>query len=509
MKRTKKAIKNTIWSTISYIISMVLGLIVQPIFIQTLGTEYLGLSGLFGNIFSMISLVELGVGSSIVYHLYKPVAENDVTRIKSLMQFYKKCYRIVAALILLISLITLPFLPLIVGDTTIEYPIVVAIFLLFMLDIVCSYLLSYKRSILYATQNNYIMDISHIIYIVLLDVVQIIVLFATHDYVLYLAIKVIFKILENLFVTLYVNKKFGQYCGQAKALPKNVVKDIIKKVRGLLYHKIGVFLVAGTDNIIISMFLGVSTVGLYSNYNYIIATLNTAINQTFRSLISGVGNLIVTEKTDHVFRTYRRLNFLNLWFAIMATTGIYVVMESFISLWVGKEYILAHNVLVTLTVYEFVYLMKITPSIFKEGSGIFYEDRFVPILESVVNIGMSILLLQFFGLAGVFMGTICCHLITHVYTYPALVFKKVFHKKYADYFKIVIPELILAIICVVITAFISKMVVLGNPLLEVIKNILLTLAIPNIIIWIFYHEYDEYKYFKNMANKFLRKIKRN
>ena len=173
------------------------------------------------------------------------------------------------------------------------------------------------------------------------------------------------------------------------------------------------------------------------------------------------------------------------------------------------EYILAHNVLVALTIYEFVYLMKITPSIFKEGSGIFYEDRFVPVLESIVNIGMSILLLQFFGLAGVFMGTICCHLITHVYTYPALVFKKVFHKKYTDYFKIVIPELVLVTICVVITAFISKMVVLDNPLLEVVKNVLLVLFVPNVIIWMVYHKYDEYKYFKNILSKPLRKLLKN
>ena len=150
--------------------------------------------------------------------------------------------------------------------------------------------------------------------------------------------------------------------------------------------------------------------------------------------------------------------------------------------------------------------MKITPSIFKEGSGIFYEDRFIPILESIVNIGMSILLLQFFGLAGVFMGTICCHLITHIYTYPVLVFGKVFRKKYSDYFKIVVPEVILAIICVAVTAFCSKIYVFDNLLFEVIKNIILVFIIPNIFIWLFYHKLDEYWYFKSFSKKILKKF---
>lgn len=508
MNRAKKAAKNTIWSTVAYVLGMIFGMVSQPIFIQSLGTEYLGISGLFSNVFSMISLVELGIGSSIVYHLYRPIAENKIGQIKSLMQFYKRCYRLVAALVLVISLLVLPFLSYIVGDSTIPHETTVVIYLLFMGEIVCSYLLSYKRSILYATQNNYIIEIIHIVYVISLNLVEILILLLTKNYILYLVIKIVFRIVENVSITVYVNKNYSRFCGKGKPLSRHIVKDIMKKVRGLLYHKIGVFVVAGTDNMIIASFLGVSTVGLYSNYYFIINSLNTAINQVFRSLISGVGNLLVTERREYAFATYRKLSFLNLWFAIMATTGIYVVMERFIGLWVGEEYILPHIVLVVLSIYEFVYLMKITPSIFKEAFGIFYEDRFIPLLESIVNIGMSIFLLHFFGLAGVFMGTICCYLITHFYTYPILVFGKVFKRKYSDYFKIVLPQTILAIICVTTTSFLSNLLYIQNSVLDIVKDILLVFVVPNIVIWLFYRKFDEYKYFKELVLKFLKKLAR-
>ena len=163
--RTKNAFMNMISSLISHFVSMFIGFFVQAIFVKNLGTEYLGINGLFSNIFSMLGVVELGIGSSIIYNLYKPIAQNNKEKIKSLMNFYKKCYRIIALII--------------VGDTTINLLTIRIIFLLFMLDIICSYLLTYKRSILYASQKNYIIDFIHIGYLLILNTVHVIILLFT------------------------------------------------------------------------------------------------------------------------------------------------------------------------------------------------------------------------------------------------------------------------------------------------------------------------------------------
>ena len=193
--RSESSIKNAITAIGSNIISILIGIISQAVFIKVLGTEYLGVNGLFTNIISMLGIVELGIGSAIIYHLYEPVAKNDKEKIKSLMRFYKISYRIIALIVFCIGICIIPFLKSIVGETTIETNINF-IYFLFVIDIVASYLLTYKRSILYANQQSYIINIVHILYLILLNVIQIIVLLLTNNYIIYL-------IFFNIFYSFY------------------------------------------------------------------------------------------------------------------------------------------------------------------------------------------------------------------------------------------------------------------------------------------------------------------
>ena len=190
--RTKNSIKNVIAAMLSNIITIVIGLIAQAVFIKILGIEYLGLNGLFTNIISMLGIVELGLGNAIIFNLYKPLALNDTETIKSLMKFYKKSYILIASVVLIIGLVIIPFLPLLIEKVTVNINIV-GIYLLFLIDIVCSYLLSYKRSIFYADQKNYYVSIIHIGYTILLNLSQLVILFFTKNYYLYLAIKIIIR----------------------------------------------------------------------------------------------------------------------------------------------------------------------------------------------------------------------------------------------------------------------------------------------------------------------------
>lgn len=510
--RTKNAFMNMISSLISHFVSMFIGFFVQAIFVKNLGTEYLGINGLFSNIFSMLGVVELGIGSSIIYNLYKPIAQNNKEKIKSLMNFYKKCYRIIALIIFIFSLIIFPFLSFIVGDTTINLLTIRIIFLLFMLDIICSYLLTYKRSILYASQKNYIIDFIHIGYLLILNTVHVIILLFTKNYILYLLFKIFMRLLENIVITIYVNKKYKFLKEKSEKLDVNTIADIKQKVKGLLFHKVGVFFVSGTDNIIISSFLGISVVGMYSNYNMIISALNTVINQIFSSFKSSIGNLLVTNDNDKIYLVYKRMQFLNFWFAMMASVGLLIVMDSFITIWLGSEFILPKSVLIVLTIYDYVYISKLCISSFKEAAGIFYEDRFIPLLESVVNIVVSIILVKLIGLPGVFIGTICCQLITHLYTYPKIVYKKLYNKEAKQYFVDNIKYLIITLLVAGILSIISTFLIFNNNLITLISNVLLVLIIPNIIIILLFHKTEEFQYYKNLIfqtlNKTISKLKK-
>lgn len=502
--RTKKALKNMLTTLLSHFTSMLIGFIVQAIFIRCLGTEYLGINGLFNNIFSMLAVVELGIGSAIIYNLYKPVALDDQEKIKSLINFYKKCYRVIAVIIFTLSILIIPFLNIIVGKTSLSNSMIIYIYLLFMIDIVCSYLLTYKRSILYASQNNYIIDIIHIIYLIVLNFFQVLVLLTTKNYILYLIVKIIMRLVENIAITIYVNKKYVYLNETSQDLDQKTKSNIIKKVKGLFLHKLGVFFVGGTDNIIISAFLGVSVVGLYSNYNIVITALSTIINQIFSSFKSSIGNLLITKEEDYNYLVYKRMQFLNFWFAMMSSIGILIVMESFITVWIGEKYLLDNSVLITLAICNYVYITKLCTSNFKEAAGIFYEDRFIPILESIVNIVLSVIFVKLFGLMGVFLGTICCYLITHLYTYPCIVYKKVFNKNYINYFKDNIKYLLFTITIGAFLYFLTSIIDVKGNLLNLLFNIFIVFVIPNIFIIICFNKTNEFNYYKEMIFKFIK-----
>lgn len=503
--RVKNSIKNTIAAMSSNILTIIIGLIAQAVFIRILGTEYLGINGLFTNIISMLGIVELGIGSAIVYNLYKPIANRDKETIKSLMNFYKKAYHIIALVVFIIGISIIPFLSYFIGETIVDININL-VYLLFIIDIVCSYLLTYKRSLLYADQKNYIINIIHMIYLVTLNISQLLLLYITKNYYLYLGIKIILRIIENVVITIIVNKKYSYLKEKnIKKLDKKIEKDIFQKVKALFFHKIGSFIVLGTDNLIISRYLGIITVGLYSNYYMIINALNTLFSQALTALTPSVGNLLVEKKTKKNFEVFRKVRFINFWIATFTSVALLIIMNSFITIWIGEAYLLSNLVLITLVINFFMTMMRNSYSTFKEAAGIFHEDRYVPIIESFVNIVASIILLKYFGLAGVFMGTIISGLILWCYSYPRFVYKKLFCRSYLSYIKETISYIILFILILIISYKISNIYTFYNIWVQLLYNIIVSLIIPNIILLIIFYKNDNLKYYYRLFKKLVKK----
>lgn len=306
--RTKEAARNTTVSLISYIFIAIIGFVSQKIFKDVLGAEYLGLNGLFTNIMTMLSIAELGFGTAIVSNMYKPVAENDEIKILELLQFYKKVYRILAIIIVCIGIILMPFINIIVGKNSLDVNFRF-IFCFYLADTALSYCFTYKRSILYAYQKTYYTSIIHTICVALMNALQLIILLSTHNYYLYLTLKVSFRLIENIEINQIADKKYPFIKTKEKyKLEKNIIDDIIRKIKGLIFHRIGTFVVTGSDNIIISTLpnLVLKYVGIYSNYSMIINQLYSIVNQMFNSLTASVGNLLVEKDAE---KSYGIMNF--------------------------------------------------------------------------------------------------------------------------------------------------------------------------------------------------------
>ncbi|MBQ3306318.1 oligosaccharide flippase family protein [Candidatus Saccharibacteria bacterium] len=434
MKRLKNKtpLKNSLTALIANGVAILLGFIAQRVFANALGPEYLGINGFFSNIISMLSVAELGIGSAIIYNLYRPMKLGDKELIKSLAGFYKKAYRVIMLAISGIGLAILPSLGLIVGDLTIDTNIYL-IFSLFIIDSVASYLLAYRRSILYADRKNYLISLVHIGYLVVLNALQILLLILTQNFYLYLIVRILLRLVENYVLYQMTAKRYPYLKEQAKELPKKIKKDIFIKTKGLLFHKIGSFVILGTDNLVISCFLGITTVGFYSNYAMIIVALNTVFSQAIFALIPSVGHLLVEKDQPRNFATFRKVRQTTFLVALLTSVGLLVLATPFVKLWLGESYLLPLITLFILTINYFQQLMRASFVTFKEAAGIYHEDRFAPLVESAVNIVASIVLVQWLGLPGVFIGTILSSLVLWCFSYPKFVYKPLFGRSYRQY----------------------------------------------------------------------------
>lgn len=509
--RTVNSIRNSMTSVISYVISIVIGFIAQSIFIKVLGVEYNGVKGLFTNILSMLNIAELGFGSAIVYRLYKPMAEEDIEQIKSLVKYYKNIYHVIAGVIFIIGIIMLPIIPQIVGNVSIPENIKF-LFLLYLLSTVFSYLLTYKRSILYADQKSYITNLVNSIFVILKNIIQIWIMIVTKNFIIYLVAQILLVILENIVINMIVNVKypFIKNLGNTPNVSQELRWDIKTKVKGLLFHKIGGFIVLGTDNIIISMTegLGVITVGLYANYNMVIGQIKILFNNMISSLTASVGNLLIEKDKIKARNIYQSMLLLNSWIFCFCSISIYCMIEPFVKIWIGSEYVLPKFVLITLCINLYMQGMRNTSITFSDAAGIFYENRFVPLFEAIINMIASLFFVRIFGLAGVFIGTITSTLILFLYSYPKYVYRLILNGTYREYFKLHIKHSLLTLIICLFTAYLSNFITTSNAWLQLILNGMICLSIPNILYLLFAMKMPEFDFYKEKLKNIIKLKKR-
>ena len=502
--RTLKSARNFLFAALANAAAIIIGLLAQRLFIHILGLEYAGLNGLFSNVLAMLAIADLGIGEAVIFHLYKPLKEDDRSAILSLMRFYRKAFHIIAGVIAGIGLCLIPVLPYIAQTSEADVNLTV-VYLVFLADVVLSYFLSYKRAILYADQKNFIISIIHMVYLIGMNTAQLLVLYFTHDYYAYILTKLAFRILENVVITIVANRIYPYLKSKrVRPLKRDVLADIKKKTGALVFHKIGTFVVNGTDNILISVFLGLITTGLYNNYFLVIDAATKLINPAISALTPSVGNLLVSDDLKHRYETFRRIRFMNFWIAAFAATVLFVMIQPFISIWFGRDYVLPMAVIIMLTLQFFQFLMRATYNVFQDGAGIFYENRFVPLIESALNLGASLILLHFFGLAGVFAGTLISSLALWCFSYPRYVYTKLFGRSIKRYILETLGYV--GIFAVVISVTAAVVYALNNAaslegLTLFVINGVLCLLIPNALMTLFFFKTGCFRYFIGLIKR--------
>ena len=433
--RTKNSIKNTVFSLANYLLKVILLFVVRTIFIWKLGSEYLGLNSLFTNILTILSLAETGFGSAIVFALYKPTAENDTEKINALLKIYKKFYNIVAIIVLVLGLIILPFLPyLISGQPDVEINIYIVYFI-YLLNTVVSYFCAHRRAILYTNQRNDVESKISSIGLIFVNGLQILALCLFANYYAYCIIIVLGTILES-FLVFFTTRKMYPYINlktDAK-ISQDEKKSLIKNTYSLFLHKIGGIFVSSTGSIVISACLGLTILGLYSNYLLIYTSLTTIAALLLNAVKGSIGNLVATKSKDEVEKTQNKLVFAYNWFISFCTICLLCLYQPFMSAWLGADYLLDFSVVVCICVNFYFYASRNMINGFKEVTGLFYYDRYKSVIEGIVNLVASLILVQFLGLEGVIIATIISTLTACYWVEPVVLYKHYYKKSPKIYF---------------------------------------------------------------------------
>ena len=499
--RTENSIINSAMSIVTQVLTVVLNFAVKTVFIKMLNDEYLGVNGLFTNIITMLSLADLGIGIAIPYSLYKPLAKKDEHKINVLMNFYKKVYTIIGIAVLLIGLSLTPFLGLIIKDIPKNVPHLSLIYILFVIHSASSYFFVYKKFLIDSDQKGYITSRIIFTFSTLLSIIQIILLVTTKNYILFLLSSIILVIIQNIYISSKANKLYPFIKNKTdEKLEKEDMEGIKKNVSSLFIYKVGRVIMNGTDNIIISKFIGLIIVGFYSNYVLIINSITTVLNQIFNAITSSIGNLVVTTNKKRSKEVYDNLNFANFWLYALFGVCIIVLINPFINIWIGKKYVMGFSIVFLLVLNFYVLGMQSVTNSFRNAYGLFWIAKYRPIIMVIINIVISVVLVQFIGIEGVLIGTLISRLLTTAWLDPYIVHKYGFEispkSYYVDYLKYLV---IFTAISIILNYFVS-MITINNIFILILIAILVVISV-NVILVLLFFKTSEFNYFYDKIKK--------
>lgn len=477
--RSTNALRNASVSIVAQVFNMLLSFACRTIFVRLLATEYLGLSGLFANVLSVLSLSELGIGNAIIINLYKPMAQGDETTVCRYMNYYAKAYRTIGLVVLAFGLASTPFLQYIV-NTEAEIPNLRLIYFLFVANSAISYFCAYKRTILTVDQKEYINTINRNVFLLIQNILQILVLLLTHNYILYVCMMLLCTLLSNVYISVYAGKKYPYLKNKTVSLDREQKRDLLKSLKAILFQKIGNVLVNSTDNIIISVMLGVYWVGMYSNYAMIVGIIVTFATIVFAACSASIGNLNAEESNEKVHSIFKVMSLLSLWVYGFCSICFLGLFQPFVSIWIGDQFLL-NFVTVGIVVLAFFLkgIISVT-STFLDVTKLFINTRWVPLIMAIVNIAVSIIGAYYWGLEGVFAGTVVSYVTTQLWVNPLVLYKHKFKKPILVYVGFMLTRLLVLVLAGGITlalasltdVFILKLVICG-----LVPNLLLLLCL--------------------------------
>lgn len=478
--RTVNSVRNMFWGAINRAVSIVFPFIVRTIFIKVLGEEYLGLNSLYSSILQVLNLADLGFASAVVASMYKPIAEGNEEEICALMNLYRKIYRTIGLVILSIGLVLTPFIDKLINGVPPQGVNIYFLWILYLLNTVVSYLFfAYKVSLLNAHQRNDLTEKIGALCRAISSLLQIFVVVVWKNLYLYVILTILCSVAYNLFCSIECNRMYPQYqCrGNLGIQTKN---NIGKNIGALAIQKIGNTVSLSLDAVVISAFLGLTTVAIYGNYFYIISAISTFIALIYSSITASIGNSLATETTEKNYHDFKKIFFLNTWIVGWCCICFMCLFQDFMKVWMGESLLFPITIVLTLVLRFFFEQVRKVVLTYKDAAGMWWVDKWRPMVGCVVNLILNVALVKTIGVAGVALSTIVSYAFVEMPWETNALFTHYFKKPQQEYYFIMLQSIVKLTICGGVTYLICYLIPLHG-ILAVVVKLIICLSLPNVL----------------------------
>lgn len=494
IERTKNATRNIIFGTMLKVYQLLVPFLIRTAMIHYMGVEYLGLSSLFTSILQVLNLAELGVGSAMVFSMYKPIAEDDTMTICALMRLYRLYYRVIGGVIAVIGLILTPFIPnLIKGDLPPELNVYVLYLLNLGATVLSYWLFAYKNALFSAHQRT---DMTSKITLgtnTFQYISQLIIIIFIKDYYLYVIVLLSTQALTNIITAIAANRMYPNYKPVGK-LDKRQIQAINHRIRDLFTSKLGTVIISSSDTVVISAFLGLTALAIYQNYYYILTAITGIVTIIFQACTAGIGNSITVESEEKNYNDLKKFTFLITWLVGFCVCCLLCLYQTFMEIWVGKDLMLKFSAVICFCLYFFITEINQLLNTYKDAGGIWHEDRFRPLITGLTNVTLNLITVQYWGLYGVVLSTVISMLVVGMPWLLHNLFTVLFDRKWAKEYiiKLLFYTFIIGVSCV-ICYFVCTFFSFSSLWITFIVRAIICCVISNTLYLVVYHRSIEFK----------------
>ena len=492
-------------------VTLAVSFISRTVFIRCLSTEYLGLNSFLINLLTFLTLTDLGMERAFSYALYEPLLRSDTEKIKSIIAVFRRFYAAVGTAVFLAGALLIPALPHLMRELPAGIPLsaIRLYYCLYVFMTGIAYFFSYRRTLIISDQKEYISTLLTGAARTVGGLIQIVILLTTGSFLLYLIVLVVCTVADNAAAYVISNRMYPFIRERdVRELPSGERRVLKRNIPAVFLHKAGGVLVFTTDSLIITRFVGIAEAGLYSNYTAVTSMVNTILNRALTGITASLGNLMADDSSiASKEKVFYHVLFVNTWVYGWASLCLFCLLQPFIRIWIGEQYLLSFATVLLAVISFYLTGVRMTVLLFKSASGLFRPDRYKPLVESAVNIAVSIPLAIRFGVPGVLAGTIASTLLIAFWFEALVLFRDRFQKGIGRYLLTQLGYLSLNGVLTAVCFFLCRAVP-SFSFPAFLCRLLICLTVPNLVWLLLFRKTENLLYLRKLVTGVIRRLRR-